>query len=208
MKEHSQSEIVIYDMDATAMDLLLDYAYTGQLTITADNVNVKATILYQTCAKPAPFQVLLPASSMLQLQEVREACWRFLLKQLHPTNCLGIRSFAGESRGSDCRGTRLWTLVSDAHSCKELHLKSHAYALQNFQQVVNTEEFLLLPLEQVQELISNGQLNIASEEDVFTGVLNWVQHNLLEREKYISQVGRSSTSKRIFSQGTCWVFRR
>ncbi|XP_048521515.1 kelch-like protein 17 [Dendroctonus ponderosae] len=153
MKEQTQTEIAIYDMDPTAMDLLLDYAYTGQLTITADNVNV-----------------LLPASSMLQLQEVREACWRFLLKQLHPTNCLGIRSFA------------------DTHSCKELHLKSHAYALQNFQQVVNTEEFLLLPFEQVQELISNSQLNISSEEDVFTGVLNWVKHNLLEREKYISQL--------------------
>lgn len=37
----------------------------------------------------------------------------------------------------------------DAHSCKELHTRSHKYALQNFQQVVGTEEFLLLPFSEV-----------------------------------------------------------
>lgn len=156
MKEHGLHEIEVHDMDPTAIDLLIEYAYTGQIIITPDNV-----------------QVLLPASSILQIQEVREACCRFLLRQLHPTNCLGIRSFA------------------DTHSCKELHLKSHVYALQNFQQVVGTEEFLLLPFEEVKELISNSQLNISSEEDVFTAVLNWVKHDLAERSQYISNVSKS-----------------
>lgn len=40
-------------------------------------------------------------------------------------------------------------LFPDAHSCKELHSRSHKYALQNFQQVVGTEEFLLLPFSEV-----------------------------------------------------------
>ena len=40
-------------------------------------------------------KVLLPASSILQMATVREACCKFLMRQLHPTNCLGIRSFAG-----------------------------------------------------------------------------------------------------------------
>ncbi|EFA04963.1 kelch-like protein 17 isoform X1 [Tribolium castaneum] len=153
MKEQHQSEITIHDLDPTAIDLLIEYSYTGQILITPDNV-----------------QVLLPASSVLQIQEVREACCKFLLRQLHPTNCLGIRSFA------------------DTHCCKELHLKSHVYALQNFQQVVGTEEFLLLPVEEVKELISNSQLNISSEEDVFTAVLNWVKHDLGERSRFISQL--------------------
>lgn len=78
MKEHDSREIVLHDIDPTAIDLLIEYAYTGQIIITPDNV-----------------QVLLPASSVLQMQDVREACCRFLLRQLHPTNCLGIRSFAG-----------------------------------------------------------------------------------------------------------------
>ena len=76
-------------------------------------------------------QVLLPASSILQIVSVREACWKFLMRQLHPTNCLGIRNFA------------------DTHACKELHKRSHKFALQNFQEVMSTEEFLLLPFQEV-----------------------------------------------------------
>lgn len=66
---------------------------------------------------------------------VREECCKFLLKQLHPTNCLGIRTFA------------------DAHFCQELHTRSHKYALQNFQQVAGTDEFLMLPFTEVSSMI-------------------------------------------------------
>lgn len=45
------------------------------------------------------------------------------------------------------------SLFIDAHSCKELHSRSHKYALQNFQQVVGTEEFLLLPFSEVGNMI-------------------------------------------------------
>lgn len=79
MKEQCSHEVILHDIDPTAVDLLVEYAYTGEITITPDNV-----------------QVLLPASSLLQIQEVREACCRFLMRQLDPTNCLGIRSFAGK----------------------------------------------------------------------------------------------------------------
>ena len=77
-------------------------------------------------------QSLLPAANLLQLTDVRDACCEFLQSQLHPTNCLGIRNFA------------------DTHSCRELHKRSHKFALENFQEVMNTEEFLLLPFQEVQ----------------------------------------------------------
>lgn len=102
---------------------------------------------------------------------------------------------------SHCRfyfNSKTFFVVLDTHSCKELHLKSHVYALQNFQQVVGTEEFLLLPFEEVNELISNSQLNISSEEDVFTSVLNWVKHDLAERSKYISRVSNIHKFRHIY----------
>ena len=40
-------------------------------------------------------------------------------------------------------------IFSDTHACKELHKRSHKFALQNFQEVMNTEEFLLLPFQEV-----------------------------------------------------------
>ncbi len=55
-------------------------------------------------------QVLLPAAGLLQLQEVKKACCEFLITQLHPTNCLGIRAFA------------------DLHACMELLNLANTYA--------------------------------------------------------------------------------
>ncbi|PNF39480.1 Kelch-like protein 17 [Cryptotermes secundus] len=151
--EKLQEEVTLHDVDAAALQQLVDYSYTGEILITEDNV-----------------QVLLSASSLLQMSSVREACCKFLMRQLHPSNCLGIRSFA------------------DAHACKELHRRSHRFALQNFQEVMGTEEFLLLPFSEVEELICNSQLNIASEEKVFTAVMSWTKHDLAGREQYVAQL--------------------
>lgn len=78
MLERHQGIVTLHDVDVEALRQLIEYTYTGELIITEDNV-----------------QVLLPASSLLQIQSVREACCKFLLRQLHPSNVLGIRSFAG-----------------------------------------------------------------------------------------------------------------
>ena len=79
MLERNKDVVELHDIDYQSVNQLISYAYTGEIDITEENV-----------------QVLLPASSLLQIQSVREACCKFLLRQLHPSNCLGIRSFAGE----------------------------------------------------------------------------------------------------------------
>lgn len=78
MLERNKDIVELHDIDVQSLKQLIDFAYTGEIDITEENV-----------------QVLLPASSLLQIQSVREACCKFLLRQLHPSNCLGIRSFAG-----------------------------------------------------------------------------------------------------------------
>lgn len=129
---------------------------------------------------------------------VREACCKFLLRQLHPSNCLGIRSFA------------------DTHACKDLYKKSHKFALQNFEDVIQTEEFLLLPLQEVkspfrnfksfnvtfahimqvylylkvEELISSDNLNVSLEEKVFVSVVAWIKHDIEKRGEYVTRVGK------------------
>ncbi|KAJ1522807.1 hypothetical protein ONE63_001961 [Megalurothrips usitatus] len=153
MVEKVRPEVTLHDVDGVALRQLIEYSYTGEILITEDNV-----------------QVLLPASSLLQMGPVRDACCQFLLRQLHPSNCLGIRSFA------------------DAHSCKELQAASHQFAVQNFQEVMNTEEFLLLPYGDVEELVSSGQLNVSSEEKVYYAVLNWVKHDITSREQHVAKL--------------------
>ena len=54
---------------------------------------------------------LLSASCLLQLPRVVQACCSFLVRQLHPSNCLGIRSYA------------------DAQGCSDLQSAAHSYTM-------------------------------------------------------------------------------
>lgn len=77
MKESSQDEIELRDIEPQAMSSLINYAYTGEVLVTIDNV-----------------QDLLPAAGILQLKELKEACCAFLSDHMDTSNCLGIKQFA------------------------------------------------------------------------------------------------------------------
>lgn len=77
MKESSQDEIELRDIEPQAMAALIDYAYTGEIMVTIDNV-----------------QDLLPAAGILQLKDLKAACCSFLSEHMDTSNCLGIKQFA------------------------------------------------------------------------------------------------------------------
>ncbi|XP_029342768.1 kelch-like protein 3 [Acyrthosiphon pisum] len=76
-KENNQDIFVIKNLDSTALQLLVEFIYSGQVTVTDKNV-----------------QDLLSASNILQLQDVKEVCCDFLQAQLCLTNCIGIFALA------------------------------------------------------------------------------------------------------------------
>lgn len=115
-------------------------------------------------------QSLLPAACLLQLTEIQDICCEFLRRQLDPSNCLGIRAFA------------------DTHSCLDLLRVADKYTQHNFQEVMESEEFLLLPVPQLMDLISSDELNVRTEEQVFSAAMSWVKYNISERRQNLPQV--------------------
>nr|NVI72833.1 diablo [Cucujiformia] len=115
-------------------------------------------------------QMLLPAACLLQLTEIQDICCEFLKRQLDPSNCLGIRAFA------------------DTHSCRELLRIADKFTQHNFQEVMDSEEFLLLPVGQLVDIISSDELNVRTEEQVFNAVMLWVKYNVSERRQHLPQV--------------------
>ncbi|KAH3851436.1 kelch-like protein 12 isoform X2 [Dreissena polymorpha] len=77
LAEKKQDRIEIFDVDATAMKDILEYAYTGKIKITIRNV-----------------QDLLSAASLFQILPVQRACAKFLENHLSVSNCIGIYHFA------------------------------------------------------------------------------------------------------------------
>ncbi|ETE64125.1 Kelch-like protein 2, partial [Ophiophagus hannah] len=71
MRESQAKNVRIKEIDGWTLKMLIEYIYTGEITVSEENV-----------------QVLLPAASLLQLQDVKKGCCDFLETQLHPINCL------------------------------------------------------------------------------------------------------------------------
>ena len=77
MRESTQEEIELIDIEPQAMELLIDFAYTGEIEVTTDNV-----------------QDLLPAAGILQLRDLKVACCEFLSDHMDVSKCLVIKQFA------------------------------------------------------------------------------------------------------------------
>uniref|UniRef100_A0A8C3GBG6 Kelch-like family member 5 n=1 Tax=Cyclopterus lumpus TaxID=8103 RepID=A0A8C3GBG6_CYCLU len=150
VREAKQDEVKMEGVDSDALWVLVQYAYTGRLDLREDTI-----------------ESLLSASCLLQLSAVVQACCSFLMKQLHPSNCLGIRSYA------------------DAQGCNDLQRAAHAYTMEHFLQVVGGQEFLLLPVEEMERLITSDDVNVPDEETVVTSLLTWVRHDADVRQRHL-----------------------
>uniref|UniRef100_H2YMN2 BTB domain-containing protein n=1 Tax=Ciona savignyi TaxID=51511 RepID=H2YMN2_CIOSA len=110
-----KQEIELSGISPEIMTSLLNYAYTGQVIITSQNV-----------------EELLPAADKFLVDYVKQKCCAFLKKQLTPLNCIGIRQYA---RSFFCP-----KLVEAAHNFilynfEEVIQKSPEYLMMNFNDV-------------------------------------------------------------------------
>lgn len=119
---------------------------------------------------PSNVQELLPAANLFGMKAVVDACCTFLASQLHPSNCLGIRQFAS------------------IHNCIGLWKKCNMFMQQRFPEIALHEEFLELDFEEVGKIVSDSNLNVRGEEQVYEAVLSWVKHKLDERKPFVSEL--------------------
>uniref|UniRef100_H2YHH9 BTB domain-containing protein n=1 Tax=Ciona savignyi TaxID=51511 RepID=H2YHH9_CIOSA len=156
VREAVENEVTMTDEDPEALESLIRYMYTGLLRkLELKEENVERT---------------LSTANMLRLDAVVESGCSFLQQQLHPSNCLGIRSFA------------------DIQGCRGLYKQAHSYTMEHFTEVTRNQEFLLLPLSQVCDLFASDEVNVPSETNMFEAVLLWVKHDEAARKKHMSEL--------------------
>ncbi|XP_004697717.1 kelch-like protein 38 [Echinops telfairi] len=72
-KESRETKVQLKGVDATTLEQIVLYVYTGEVSITAERVHP-----------------LMEAAAMLQYPKLFEACSSYLQSQLTPSNCLGM----------------------------------------------------------------------------------------------------------------------
>ncbi|XP_074040860.1 kelch like family member 18 [Leptinotarsa decemlineata] len=110
MIESRNKEIEIKCIDATALEALINFAYSGKVTLDKNNV-----------------QSIMIGASFLQLSKVRDACANYLLLRIHPQNALGFRHFA-ESLGCS-------TLAESA----EKYIESYFHEVSQHEEYLNLQ---------------------------------------------------------------------
>ncbi|XP_076820852.1 kelch-like protein 10 [Clavelina lepadiformis] len=151
-KSTDKQEIEIPGVSPRVMSSLLNFAYTGQVTVTSVNV-----------------EELLPAADQFLISYVKDKCCAFLKRHLTPKNCIGIRQYAR------------------SYYCMRLVEASTRYILHHFEEVSQlSEEYLFLPITDVEQIIRDDRLNVHGEESVCEAIFRWVIHDRRVRLKHLT----------------------
>ncbi|XP_053315508.1 kelch-like protein 30 [Spea bombifrons] len=94
-QESISANVEIKEVDADMMETLIDFSYTGRLTINQGNV-----------------EGLIRTSNLLHFPVVRKVCSRYLQQQMDATNCLGIWEF-GETHGCPEVTAKAWSFLQE-----------------------------------------------------------------------------------------------
>lgn len=93
--ESISARVEIKEVDPAIMETLIDFAYTGKVTINQGNV-----------------EALIRTSNQLHFPVLRKVCSRYLRQQMDATNCLGICEF-GELHGCPEVSSKAWSFLQE-----------------------------------------------------------------------------------------------
>ena len=107
---------------------------------------------------------LVMTADYLIIPRLKTRAILFLEGALNASNCLAYESFASR------------------YNCESLKKAAVAYKMEHFVDVARSEDFRLLDVEKVKELICMDEINVDEEEPVYEAVMAWVKHDLPSRE--------------------------
>lgn len=137
--ESSKRKVCIKGVDLQHFRVLMEHSRTFRLALNRENV-----------------QGILEAADFLQLEQARLLCCKFLERELHISNCLGMMAYA-------------WRL-----GCNQLHQAARQVALSHFPAILAEEDFLTLPKETVADLLASDDLAIVNDDLALEATLRWV----------------------------------
>ena len=148
MKERYEQTVEVKQVDKKSMKIIIDYMYTGRIDI--DNKNVMD---------------LLAAADYLQMDEVKEFCFEFLI------SILGIDTWYAVFTASK--------LYQDHHFQRQFY----QYLMINLHKVCLTDDFKVMPKSDLMYLVGNLDRNEVKEESLCQALVTWTKFDANDRKK-------------------------
>nr|XP_018669466.2 kelch-like protein 2 [Ciona intestinalis] len=110
---------------------------------------------------------LLAVSDFLHMHSIRNICIEYLLTTVSPQNCFTIQALA------------------ECYTIPQLTEKSNKFVVENYQQLVSSDQFRRLSKDDVIRLLQSTY-DAVSPDLVYTAVMNWVKFD--SNESYLNEV--------------------
>ena len=153
LEESSSDVIEIKSTNAATLRIIIDYIYSSEIDITTENV-----------------QNLVQVCDQFQFEGLKAACEWFMIRQVDPSNCIGMYKFA-----------KLYSLT-------QLEKEARKKMLLSFKDVVDGTEFKELTEQDMVEYVTDDDLEVPSEDAVFHSVVRWTKIYEGERKESFERI--------------------
>lgn len=148
--ESTKRKVCLKGVDLQHFRVLMEHDRTSRLALNRENV-----------------QGILETADFLQLERARLLCCKFLERELHISNCLGMMAYA-------------WRL-----GCTQLYKAARQVALSHFEAIQAEEDFLSLPKETVADLLASDDLAIPNDDLALEATMRWVSFDPTREEHFL-----------------------
>uniref|UniRef100_A0A4W6FL70 BTB domain-containing protein n=1 Tax=Lates calcarifer TaxID=8187 RepID=A0A4W6FL70_LATCA len=151
--ESSRRKVEIKGVGLQHFRVLMEHSRTSRLALDRENV-----------------LGILETADFLQFERARLLCCKFLERELHLSNCLGMMAYA-------------WQL-----GCTQLYTAARQVVLTHFAAIVAEEDFLSLPKETVAHLLASDDLAIHKDDLALEATLHWVSFDSKREEHFLELI--------------------
>nr|XP_039248508.1 uncharacterized protein LOC120326313 [Styela clava] len=149
-KECQENAVCMKDVEAEAVKECIDYMYSGNANIKVDTAGD-----------------ILHAASLMQLEELRESCFKTIEENVSSENCLDIAD------------------ILEIYSCDDLQKKVELCIKNNFFDVIKTEKFASKSFDDLISFVSNFA---KCDEFAWKALKSWINYNESERSEYMDEL--------------------
>ncbi|XP_074643380.1 ectoderm-neural cortex protein 1-like [Tubulanus polymorphus] len=114
--------------------------------------------------------IIVPVVCMLQFTQLKTYSCDYMLRSISYSNCFSV------------------FYICDKFCLSEMYEKAKAFIFWHFHEILNTDEFMMLPKATLKWYLSSDELNVNSEYDVFEALMNWISFNFEKRKNDLCEL--------------------